>query len=154
MIIDSRRTKTSTDVLTELDPSVLMLMTSPGDDVNEQNGSRNVETETRQAELMQLFQEMIKSPPLRKKIMQSFNEHEMRRLFSHMLEISAAGDWIGNIIQVSHSWNIYSTSYCHIKYVFNFAERFHHSLHSRVSLNSGFSSESFQLVNVVFRIAQ
>ncbi|EFN82611.1 uncharacterized protein LOC105185017 [Harpegnathos saltator] len=108
VIIDSRRTKTSTDVLTELDPSVLMLITNSGDEINDQNRSRNAETETRQAELMQLFQEMIKSIPLRKKIMQSFSEHEMRILFSHMLdnEFSAAGDWTGNFIQ-NTSINLY-----------------------------------------------
>ncbi|XP_032683853.1 uncharacterized protein LOC116850095 isoform X2 [Odontomachus brunneus] len=102
VIIDSRRTKTSTDVLVELDPSVLMLITSSGD------GSRNAETEAKQAELMQLFQEMIKNPTLRKKIMQSFSEHEMRRLFSHMLnnDFSAAGDWTGNFIQ-NASTNLY-----------------------------------------------
>lgn len=108
VIIDSRRTKTSTDVLAELDPSVLMLITNSEDEVNEQLSSRNAETEARQAELMQLFQEMIKSPTLRKKIMQSFSEHEMRKLFSHMLnnEFSAAGDWTGNFIQVLFVWDM------------------------------------------------
>lgn len=108
VIIDSRRTKTSTEVLTELDPSVLMLITNPEDEGNGQNGGQNVETEMKQAELMQLFQEMIKTPALKKKIMQSFSEHAMRRLFNHVLdnEFSAAGDWTGNFIQVNTEFNI------------------------------------------------
>lgn len=103
VIIDSRRTKTSAEVLTELDPSVLMLITNPEDEVNGESEGQNAETEMKQAELMQLFQEMIKIPALKKKIMQSFSEHTIRRLFSHVLnnEFSAAGDWTGNFIQVN-----------------------------------------------------
>ncbi|XP_071564296.1 uncharacterized protein [Temnothorax nylanderi] len=108
VIIDSRRTKTSAEVLTELDPSVLMLITNPEDDINGQNGGRNAEMEMKQAELMQLFQEMIKTPALKKKIMKSFSEHAMRKLFSHVLDndFSAAGDWTGNFIQ-NVSTNLY-----------------------------------------------
>jgi len=107
VIIDSRRTKTSAEVLTELDPSVLMLITNPEDEVNGRSGGQNAETEMKQAELMQLFQEMIKTPALKKKIMQSFSEHAMRRLFSHVLdnEFSAAGDWTGNFVQVNTEFN-------------------------------------------------
>ena len=70
---------------------------------NGQNKSQNAETEMEQTELMQLFQEVIKTPALKKKIMQSFSEHAMRKLFSHVLdnEFSAAGDWTGNFIQVN-----------------------------------------------------
>ncbi|KMQ95178.1 protein cip2a [Lasius niger] len=108
IIIDSRRTKTSAEVLTEVDPSVLMLITNPEDETDGQNESQNVEMETKQAELMQLFQEMIKTPALKKKIMQSFSEHAMRRLFNRVLdnEFSAAGDWTGNFIQ-NASTNLY-----------------------------------------------
>lgn len=102
VIIDSRRTKISTEVLTELDPSVLMLVTNSRNEHNGQNESQNAEMETRQAELMQLFQEMIKTPALKKKIMQSFSEHTMRRLFGSILdnEFIAAGDWTRNFSQV------------------------------------------------------
>lgn len=81
-----------------------MLITNPEDETNGQNGSQNAEMETKQAELMQLFQEMIKTPALKKKIMQSFSEHAMRRLFSRMLdnEFPAAGDWTGNFVQVCY----------------------------------------------------
>ncbi|GAB1866513.1 Protein KIAA1524-like protein [Camponotus japonicus] len=108
IIIDSRRTKTCAEVLTEVDPSVLMLITNPEDEINGQNGSQNAETETKQAELMQLFQEMIKTPALKKKIMQSFSEHVMRRIFIRILdnEFSAAGDWTGNFVQ-NASINLY-----------------------------------------------
>ncbi|KAL6439326.1 hypothetical protein ACFW04_003886 [Cataglyphis niger] len=108
IIIDSRRTKTSIEVLTEVDPAVLMLITNPEDETNEQNEGQNVEMETKQAELMQLFQEMIKTPALKKKIMQSFSEHAMRRIFSRMLdnEFPAAGDWTGNFVQ-NASTNLY-----------------------------------------------
>ncbi|XP_025991978.2 uncharacterized protein LOC105203182 [Solenopsis invicta] len=108
VIIDSRRTKTSVQVLTELDTSVLMLITNPEEEGNGQIGSQNAEMEMKQAELMQLFQEMIKIPALKKKIMQSFSEHAMRKLFSHVLnnEFSAAGDWTGNFIQ-NTSTNLY-----------------------------------------------
>jgi hypothetical protein len=79
-----------------------MLITSSEDEIEEQGVGRNAEAEMRQAELMQLFQEMIKISEFRKRIMQSFNEHEMRKLFRHMLdnEFSATGDWAGNFIQV------------------------------------------------------
>ncbi|EFN73679.1 Protein KIAA1524-like protein [Camponotus floridanus] len=108
IIIDSRRTKTCAEVLTEVDPSVLMLITNPEDEINEQNGSQNAEMETKQAELMQLFQEMIKTPAFKKKIMQSFSEHVMRRIFIRVLdnEFSAAGDWTGNFVQ-NASINLY-----------------------------------------------
>lgn len=103
VVIDSRRTKTSAEVLTELDPSVLMLVTNSNDGINGLDGDRNTEVEIRHAELMQLFQEMIKIPTLKQKILQSFSEHTMRKLFSHVIdnEISATGDWTGNVIQVS-----------------------------------------------------
>lgn len=103
VIIDSRRTRTSAEVLRELDPSVLMLITDSEEESREQGAGRNAEVEMRQAELMQLFQEMIRTTEFRKKIMQSFNEHQMRRLFRHMLdtEFTATGDWTGNFIQVS-----------------------------------------------------
>ncbi|XP_072765120.1 protein CIP2A homolog L [Anoplolepis gracilipes] len=110
IIIDSRRTKTSVEVLTEVDPSVLMLITNPEDETNGENGSQSAEMETKQAELMQLFQEMIKTPTLKKKIMQSFSEYAMRRLFSRMLdnEFSAAGDWTGNFQNASTNLYIYA----------------------------------------------
>lgn len=124
IIIDSRRTKTSAEVLTEVDPSVLMLITNPEDETNGQSASdENAETETKQAELMQLFQEMIKIPALKKKIMQSFNEHVMRRLFSRILdnEFSAAGDWTGNFVQVCYLiQNVYTILNNCIKYYFQF----------------------------------
>jgi len=82
-----------------------MLITNPEDEINR---GQNAEMEMKQAELMQLFQEMIKTPALKKKIMQSFSEHAMRKLFSHVLdsEFSAAGDWTGNFIQVNKEFNI------------------------------------------------
>lgn len=121
IIIDSRRTKTCAEVLTEVDPSVLMLITNPEDEINGQNGSQNAETETKQAELMQLFQEMIKTPALKKKIMQSFSEHVMRRIFIRILdnEFSAAGDWTGNFVQVCYLiQNVYTILNSCIKYLF------------------------------------
>lgn len=156
MIIDSRRTKTSVEVLTELDPSVLMLITNPEDEINGQSGGQNAEAEMKQAELMQLFQEMIKTPALKKKIMQSFSEHAMRKLFSHVLdnEFSAAGDWAGNQVNIefntenaAHVITKYTTNLIHI---FIFAECFYQSLHSCFSFNSRLGNKPFQLVNTVF----
>lgn len=126
IIIDSRRTKTSAEVLTEVDPSVLMLITNAEDEPDGQNGSQNVEMETKQAELMQLFQEMVKTPALKKKIMQSFNEHAMRKLFNRILDndFSAAGDWTGNFIQVCNIECVNNVEVIivnqHIKYIFSF----------------------------------
>ncbi|KAG5317679.1 CIP2A protein, partial [Pseudoatta argentina] len=106
IIIDSRRTRTCTEVLTEIDPSVLMLITNQEDEVNDQSEGQNAEM--KQAELMQLFQEMIKTPALKKKIMSSFNEHAMRKQFNHVLnnEFSACGDWTRNFMQ-NASTNLY-----------------------------------------------
>ncbi|KYQ57917.1 Protein CIP2A [Trachymyrmex zeteki] len=106
IIIDSRRTRTCTEVLTEIDPSVLMLITNQEDEVNDQSGGQNAEM--KQAELMQLFQEMIKTPALKKKIMNSFNECAMRKQFNHVLdnEFSARGDWTKNFMQ-NASINLY-----------------------------------------------
>ncbi|XP_011872879.1 PREDICTED: uncharacterized protein LOC105564808 [Vollenhovia emeryi] len=108
VIVDSRRTRTFAthqEVLSELDPSVLMLIMNTED---ESNRDQNAEAEMKQAELMQLFHEMVKTPELKKKIMQSFNEHLMHKLFSHVLDndVSAAGDWTGNFIQ-NVSTNLY-----------------------------------------------
>lgn len=151
MIIDSRRTKTAVEVLTELDPSVLMLITNPEDEIDR---GQNAEMEMKQAELMQLFQEMIKTPALKKKIMQSFSEHAMRKLFSRVLdnEFSAAGDWTGNFIQVNTEFNIEYTARvtAMLNTYFNFTECFYQSLHSCLSFNSRLGSKSFQLVNTVF----
>ena len=106
IIIDSRRTRTCAEVLTEIDPSVLMLITNQEDEVNDQSEGQNAEM--KQAELMQLFQEMIKTPALKKKIMSSFNEHAMRKQFNHVLnnEFSACGDWTRNFMQVNTEFNM------------------------------------------------
>ncbi|KYN00114.1 PREDICTED: protein CIP2A homolog [Cyphomyrmex costatus] len=106
VIIDSRRTRTCVEVLTEIDPSVLMLITNQEDEVNDQSGSQNAEM--KQAELMQLFQEMIKTPALKKKIISSFNENAMRKLFNHVLdnELSTSGNWTKNFMQ-NTSTNLY-----------------------------------------------
>ena len=83
-----------------------MLITNQEDEVNDQNEGQN--TEMKQAELMQLFQEMIKTPALKKKIMSSFNEHAMRKQFNHVLnnEFSACGDWTRNFMQVNTEFNM------------------------------------------------
>lgn len=105
-----------------------MLITNPEEEGNGQIGSQNAEMEMKQAELMQLFQEMIKIPALKKKIMQSFSEHAMRKLFSHVLnnEFSAAGDWTGNFIQVNTEFNIEYTARVifsnYTKYMFPFVQ--------------------------------
>lgn len=101
-VIDARRTKTSGEVLAELDASVLMLIiNSENADIQEKH-ELSLETETRLAELMQLFQEMVKIPMLRAKVMQLLNEQMIRKLLSPMLdnETCATGDWAGNFIQV------------------------------------------------------
>ena len=100
-VIDARRTKTSSEVLAELDASVLMLIINS--EHNEIQGKQDLssETEMRLAELMQLFQEMVKTPALRAKVMQSLNEQTIRVLLNPMLDSEAcrADDWPGNFIQ-------------------------------------------------------
>ncbi|XP_076246086.1 uncharacterized protein LOC143186346 [Calliopsis andreniformis] len=100
-VIDARRTKTSSEVLAELDASVLMLIINSEN--NEIQGKQELDTETemRLAELMQLFQEMVKIPTLRAKVMQSLNEQTIRTLLSPMFhsETRTVEDWPGNFIQ-------------------------------------------------------
>ncbi|XP_034189018.1 uncharacterized protein LOC117608268 [Osmia lignaria lignaria] len=100
-VIDARRTKTSAEVLAELDASVLMLIINSENAEIQEKHELSLETESRLAELMQLFQEMVKIPMLRTKVMQLLNEQMIRKLLSPMLdsETCAAGDWPGNFIQ-------------------------------------------------------
>nr|XP_033333504.1 uncharacterized protein LOC117224575 [Megalopta genalis] len=100
-VIEARRTKTSSEVLAELDASVLMLIIN-----SEKSGIQGVqelslETETRLAELMQLFQEMVKTPTLRTKVMQSLSEQTIYKLLSPLLdsESCTADDFPGKYIQ-------------------------------------------------------
>lgn len=109
IVIESRRTKVATDVLTELDPSVLMLITTTEDDeMLEKNDLNSSEAQGRLAELMQLFQEMVKISSLRTKILQAFNEQEMRKLLKPILDYEGSpnGNWPGNFIQNSTT-NLY-----------------------------------------------
>lgn len=101
-VIDARRTKTSAQVLTELDASVLMLIINSENNEIQGIQELSLETEMRLAELMQLFQEMVKIPTLRANVMQSLNEHTIHKLLSPMLdsETCTAGDFPGNFIQV------------------------------------------------------
>ncbi|XP_043252181.1 protein CIP2A homolog [Colletes gigas] len=100
-VIDARRTKTSAEVLAELDASVLMLIINLKNNDIQGTQELSLETETRLAELMQLFQEMVKTAPLRAKVMQSLNENMIRKLLSPMLdsETCTAGDFPENFIQ-------------------------------------------------------
>ncbi|CAK9795871.1 Protein CIP2A [Anthophora quadrimaculata] len=100
-VIDARRTKTSSEVLAELDASVLMLIINSENDEVQEKHELTLDTERKLAELMQLFQEMVKTSTLRTKIMQSLNEQTIYKLLSPMLdsETCASGDWPGNFIQ-------------------------------------------------------
>ncbi|XP_015172465.1 PREDICTED: uncharacterized protein LOC107064351 [Polistes dominula] len=109
IVIESRRTKNCTEVLTELDPSVLMLITSTeNDEMQEKNELQNTDTQGRLAELMQLFQEMVKISGLRSKVLKTFSEQAMRKLLKPILEYEETTnrDWPGNLIQNSTT-NLY-----------------------------------------------
>lgn len=101
-VVDARRTKISSEVLAELDASVLMLILNTENDEIQGKYELTLETETKLAELMQLFQEMVKTSTLRTKVMQSFSEQIIRKLLKPMLdsETCAADNWPGNFIQV------------------------------------------------------
>lgn len=101
VVIDSRITKSSTQVLAELDLSVLMLVANcqEDDEMDGKSEIRSAETQTRLTELMQLLQEMARIPNLKNKVTQAFGEQSMRKLLKPMLEqkdLSAAGEWPGN----------------------------------------------------------
>ncbi|XP_003693856.1 uncharacterized protein LOC100869785 isoform X1 [Apis florea] len=100
-VIDARRTKSSSEVLAELDASVLMLIINSENDEVQEKCELTLEREIKLAELMQLFQEMVKTSTLRTKVMQSLNEQMIRKLLSAMLdsETYATNDWPGNFIQ-------------------------------------------------------
>ena len=101
-VVDARRTKMSSKVLAELDASVLMLILNTENDEIQGKCELTLETETKLAELMQLFQEMVKTSTLRTKVMQSFSEQIIRKLLNPMLdsETCAGDNWPGNFIQV------------------------------------------------------
>lgn len=107
-VIDARRTKSSSEVLAELDASVLMLIINSENDEIQGKCELTLETETKLAELMQLFQEMVKTSTLRTKVMQSLNEQMIRKLLSPMLdsETCATDNWPGNFIQVLYSCSL------------------------------------------------
>lgn len=103
-VIDARRTKTSSEVLAELDASVLMLIINLDNDDVQGKFELTLETETTLAELMQLFQEMVKTSTLKTKVMHYLDEQMVRKLLSPMLDSDtcATGDWAGNFIQVQY----------------------------------------------------
>ncbi|XP_043472999.1 protein CIP2A homolog [Leptopilina heterotoma] len=83
IVIDSRRTKTITDVLSELDISILMLIVNSYDE--EQSLEPSSEKIARLNELMQLLQEIVKIDNLRGKVFQSFTDQTMRKLLKGIL---------------------------------------------------------------------
>ncbi|XP_003702606.2 protein CIP2A [Megachile rotundata] len=100
-VIDARRTKTFSEVLAELDASVLMLIINSVNEEIQEKHELSSETEMRLAELMQLFQEMVKISTLRTKVMQFLNEQMIYKLLSPVMdtEVCVTGDWPGNFIQ-------------------------------------------------------
>ncbi|XP_026666939.1 uncharacterized protein LOC108621991 [Ceratina calcarata] len=100
-VIDSRRTQSCSEVLAELDASVLMLIINIENDQVQGKCELSLEAETKLAELMQLFQEMVKTPALRTKVMHSLNEQMIRKLLNPMLnsDTCGGGDWPGNFNQ-------------------------------------------------------
>ena len=106
VVVDSRRTKSSAEVLAELDLSVLVLVShSESDVMQEKKDERSMDSQTRLIELVQLLQEMVRTPGLRINVMQAFTEHTMRKILSPMLdrdEAPAGGDWPGNLFQVGY----------------------------------------------------
>ncbi|XP_051165330.1 protein CIP2A [Leptopilina boulardi] len=83
IVIDSRRTKTIADVLSELDLSILMLIVNS---YEEQSLEFSSETISRLNELMQLLQEIVKIDNLRSKVFQAFTDQTMRKLLKAILD--------------------------------------------------------------------
>lgn len=87
IVVDSRRTKKNSEVLEELDLSVLTLLIKE-DTIEENHEISDIEAETNLTELMQLFQELIKIPTIRVKVLEVFSVSKMRNLMNDILENS------------------------------------------------------------------
>lgn len=86
-MIDSRRTKSISEVLAELDLSILMLIINSDDDQSSgKSEDRSAETIARLNELMQLLQEIVKIDNLRQKVFHVFTDQAMRKLLKPILE--------------------------------------------------------------------
>lgn len=110
IVIDSRRTKNSTEVLAELDLSVLTLVFGNNDDTDGNQEKLSTEMQDNFAELMQLLQEMAKTPATRTKVLQVLTDQRMRSLLRPMLECdnnSAGRDWQKSLFQVRHAFVTY-----------------------------------------------
>ena len=73
-------------VLEELDLSVLTLLVNEDDDADSSREKSNIDHEKNLTELMQLFQELVKTPAIRTKLLEVFTVTKMRILMKNILE--------------------------------------------------------------------
>ncbi|XP_014215606.1 polyamine-modulated factor 1-binding protein 1 [Copidosoma floridanum] len=90
IVCDSRRSKSSAEVLEALDLSVLTLLIKEDDDIDgiDRSQSSTIEVEKNLTELMQLFQELVKTPSIRTQVLEVFSISKMRILMKEVLECS------------------------------------------------------------------
>jgi hypothetical protein len=84
IVVDSRRTKNNTAVLEKLDLSALTLLIK--DDDNENYDISTIDVKNNLSELLQLFQELIKTPAIRTNVLDVFSISKMRILMRTILE--------------------------------------------------------------------
>lgn len=86
IIIDTRRSKNNSEVLEELDLSVLNLLIEEDDEMEGDFKSNTIEKEKKLTELMKLYHELIKTPAIRTKVLENFTVSKMRILLKPVLE--------------------------------------------------------------------
>ncbi|XP_058800070.1 protein CIP2A homolog [Phymastichus coffea] len=88
IVVDSRRTKNNLEVLEELDLSVLTLLIKEDDDMDGNHETNTIENEKNLTELMQLFQELVKTPAIRTKVLEVLTVPKMQGLLRTILDSS------------------------------------------------------------------
>lgn len=114
ILIDSRRSKNLTDLLTEINLQVLILALGTEDDeIIEICEERSLEVDAKITEVLQLLQELIKIPNIRGQVIQIFTEQSMKKILRPILEndINSQSEWPGNLFRdPSVSLYIYALS--------------------------------------------
>ncbi|XP_014223610.1 uncharacterized protein LOC106650209 [Trichogramma pretiosum] len=85
IIVDSRRTKINVDVLEELDFSLLNLLINE-EEMEVDSDENYANNEKTLSELMQLLQELVKTPAIRTKVLEIFTVQKVRFLLKSVLE--------------------------------------------------------------------
>lgn len=140
-MVESRQTKNNAEVLEELDLSVLTLLIKEAD-AEESHETSDTEKESNLTELMQLFQELIKIPVIRIKVVDVFSVAKMRVLMNEILDGCNDSGFLERPKHFLHVYfnlfNYLNTVLCLYKLLNCFTGSIHRFLHSRTGTHSRF----------------